>query len=197
MKAGKILSIILGILFLSSRSNKWVKSDIRLNPPSKIRVVVLPVFNDIRITHIKDIHSLADMKKPVENEKDVITKEIHLIIRNLTRFLENHLKKSRFFNVVSSISVRSELEEMRLCFSTYPLTAEQLEILGRALNADAVLETRLLGYGKVKKKWIVLLIGIGMIEGIVQGIAAYEIADNKWVAAAVAGEEIIQELVTW
>jgi hypothetical protein len=62
---------------------------------------------------------------------------------------------------------------------------------------DFVLKTKLTGYGKIKRSWVLYLIGSGVVEGVVEGAVAFSVSDNPWVALGVGGEEILQEVVTW
>ena len=56
---------------------------------------------------------------------------------------------------------------------------------------------RLSGYGHLKNKWVVYLIGTGVAEGVVEGAVVGGATANVWVGTAVALEEIGQEILTW
>jgi len=55
----------------------------------------------------------------------------------------------------------------------------------------------LTGYGSIKQEWKNVLIETGIAEGILQGIAVGAATQNPWLGAAVAGEEITSEYLTW
>lgn len=76
-------------------------------------------------------------------------------------------------------------------------TATDLAHLNLPADVQAVFVVRLSGYGKLKRKWIALLIGSGVAEGLVQGVVVAKAASNPWVGAAVALEEIVQEVLVW
>lgn len=115
----------------------------------------------------------------------------------LTASLETKLSDNYLFEVVPDSAVFAELREMNICVSTCEITSAQAKLLGRRLGADAVLSTKLSGYGRVKKKWITLLIASGVIEGGMQGVIAAKLVHNTWVAVGIAAEEVTQEVVTW
>jgi hypothetical protein len=77
------------------------------------------------------------------------------------------------------------------------LTAAQIEELGEILKAQAILVTKVAGYGKIKRKWLVYLIASGVVEGAVDGVLVAAVGASPWVVAGVVAEEILQEAVTW
>ncbi|MBI3553626.1 MAG: hypothetical protein HY077_14105 [Elusimicrobia bacterium] len=70
------------------------------------------------------------------------------------------------------------------------------EVVASTMDAQAVLAVEVGGYGKIKKKWLVWLIGAGLIEGTAQGVAVAQVA-GPWAAVGIAAEEIVQEALTW
>lgn len=66
-----------------------------------------------------------------------------------------------------------------------------------ATRVDAVLDVRISGYGKLKRKWLVYLIGSGIAEGVVQGVVIARVTGAPWAGVAVGTEEIGQEILTW
>jgi hypothetical protein len=77
------------------------------------------------------------------------------------------------------------------------LNTERIKSLGTALNVRAVLVLRLSGYGHLKRRWVVYLIGAGVVEGVVEGAVVGGATKNVWVGLAVGLEEIGQEILTW
>lgn len=64
-------------------------------------------------------------------------------------------------------------------------------------NSSLTLNIELSGYGNIKRKWKLLLIGSGAIEALVQGIVVTAATDNPWLGFAVAAEEMTSEYLTW
>ena len=111
--------------------------------------------------------------------------------------IEKGLCDSYFFEVIPDDRVSQALGTASLQPCDASLSTNQAIAIGRATGAKTILVTRLSGYGKIKKKWLVLLVGSGLMEGAVQGgVAAYAVG-NVWVAVGVAAEEVLQETVTW
>jgi len=46
-------------------------------------------------------------------------------------------------------------------------------------------------------KWVLLMAGTGLIEGVAQGVATAGVTGNPVVGAGVAAEEIVSESLTW
>ncbi len=65
------------------------------------------------------------------------------------------------------------------------------------MDVQALLITKLSGYGKIKKKWVAYMIGTGVVEGVVQGVLVATVVENDWLAVGLAAEEILQEIVVW
>lgn len=63
-------------------------------------------------------------------------------------------------------------------------------------DADAVLDVRIAGYGKVERKWVAWLLGSGLVEGAAQGAALGAVA-GPWAGLGIALEEVAQETLTW
>ncbi len=56
---------------------------------------------------------------------------------------------------------------------------------------------RLTGYGRLKREWIVWLIGSGVGEGVAQGVVVARATANAALGVAAMLEEIGQEVLTW
>jgi len=67
----------------------------------------------------------------------------------------------------------------------------------RRQGADMVLAVDVAGYGRVKRKWILIMAGSGLIEGVAQGVATAGVSGNPLLGAGVAAEEIASESLTW
>ncbi len=119
------------------------------------------------------------------------------ITENMTRSLEVRLKVSPYFEVIPHEQAAEVLAARGVQPPNAPLTAEQINSLGTALNVRAVLVIRLSGYGRLKRRWVVYLIGTGVVEGVVEGAVVGGAAKNVWVGLAVGLEEIGQEILTW
>jgi len=64
-------------------------------------------------------------------------------------------------------------------------------------NSVLTLNIELSGYGNLKRKWKLLLIGSGAVEALAQGIVVTAATDNPWLGFAVATEEMTSEYLTW
>jgi len=67
----------------------------------------------------------------------------------------------------------------------------------KAQGADVLLAVDVAGYGRVKRKWILLMAGSGLVEGVAQGVATASVTGNALLGAGVAAEEVASESLTW
>jgi hypothetical protein len=67
----------------------------------------------------------------------------------------------------------------------------------RRQGADLLLAVDVAGYGQIKRRWVGLLFGSGVIEGISQGVLATHATGNPMLGLGVGAEEITSEGLTW
>lgn len=176
----------------------WPQHGVEINPPRKIRIVVLPVRSEVKIRRLGDIYTVPRSTQPLTGENSLIEAQMAEATKRVAFDLETRLRASYFFEVVAASQTRAALEGLGILSSTVPWTREQSQAVGKALNAPLILNVRLSGYGKIKRKWLFYLIGSGFVEGVFQGaIVGTAAGGNPWVAAGVATEEVLQETLTW
>lgn len=160
-------------------------------------MAVRPILIDVPIHHLRQIRTVAKPPPSAPEEKELIGTEMSAAADAITHDLDGGLGASYFFQVVSDSDVRAALTAEGLSASTAALTGAQVQELGRALDVQAVLETRLAGYGAIKRSWLFYLIGSGLAEGLAQGVAAAAIIGNPWAAVGIGAEEAAQETTEW
>jgi len=69
--------------------------------------------------------------------------------------------------------------------------------LARTQGADLLLAIDVSGYGHIKRRWIVLMVGSGVIEAVTQGVAAADATGNPVLGLGVGAEEMTSEGLTW
>jgi hypothetical protein len=175
----------------------WAGHGVTAYPHEKLRIVVLPVQSDVEITKLKDIGTVSEQAKDIPDEKERIRQQMQKVTEDMTRSLETRLNAGPYFEVVPHEQVAEALSAQGVQSADSSLTSEQIKSLGTALNARAVLVVRLSGYGHLKRRWVVYLIGSGVVEGVVEGTLAGGATRNIWVGLVVGLEEIGQEILTW
>jgi len=78
-----------------------------------------------------------------------------------------------------------------------PVTGSANLSWAREQGVDLVLAVDVAGYGSIKRKWILIMAGTGLVEGVAQGVATASITGNSLLGAGVAAEEIASESLTW
>lgn len=191
---GILLAFLAG---LNTGCATWSKHGVALEK-EKVRLVVLPVQNTLSIKKLSYIQSLpkSEARMPT-NEAERIASQMQAATENIGNCIVSNLDRSFFFQVVPVAEVPPALAALQLDNRSGNLTTNEVMALGKQLNAQAVLTVRLSGYGRIKKKWLFLLIGSGVVEGVTQGAAAAVITTSPWAGVGVAAEEILQETLTW
>lgn len=64
-------------------------------------------------------------------------------------------------------------------------------------DAEIAIHVKLEAYGRVPGKWLVVLVGSGVVEAFAQGFIVERVTRNQWLALAVGAEELTSECVTW
>ncbi len=175
--------------------SSWSRHSVFFEPPRKLRVIVLPVECTVKIKKLKTIRSPKGVAPAPDMEDALVKAEIAGVTEEISKSLETGLNNSYLFEAVPLESTRLVMEAMGLKGSE--LSPGQLKDLARAMNAGLVFKTRLSGYGAIKKKWQLLLLGSGLVEGVVQGVLTYKLLNNKSLAVFIAAEEFAQEALVW
>lgn len=184
------------ILLLSGCAT-WSQHGVALSPEQKFRIAVLPITSTAEIKKLKDIESLSAPLPDSSNEKEIIQARVRAATERMTRLFDGYLNASPYFDVASSLQVQEALTASAPAYPGVPLTLEQTKALGQALDVDALLVIELSSYGQIKRKWLVYLIGSGVVEGIIQGVVVGGATKNAWVGTAVFLEEVLQEALVW
>ncbi len=188
---------VMFISFLLAGCVTWAGHGVTSYPHQKLRIAVLPVQSEVEIKTLKEIETVPESAKEIPDEGERIRQQMQKVTEDMTRSIETRLNASPYFEVVPHEQVAEALAAQALWPANTPLTAEQIKSLGMTLNARAVLVIRLSGYGRLKRRWVVYLIGTGVVEGVVEGAVVGGATKNIWVGLAVAVEEIGQEILTW
>lgn len=188
---------VMVLSFFLTGCATWAGHGVTTHPHEKLRIAVLPVISEVEITKIKDIETVPEQEKEISDEKVRIKQQMEKVTEDMTRSIETRLNASPYFEVVPHEQVAEALAAKAAQPVNVPLTTEQIQSLGMELNAHALLIIRLSGYGHLKNKWVVYLIGTGVVEGVVEGAVVGGATANVWVGMAVALQEIGQEVLTW
>ncbi len=162
----------------------------------RVGIAVLPVEVTAQVNHLADITTLPDSPQiPLTDERIQITAKLEQAGARLEALLNEELSHQPSFAIAGRRKVTSALSQRHT--PDVPLDDALAAGVGRRLGVPMVLRTTLSGYGKLKRRWTVYLIGSGVVEGLVQGLIAARVTNNTWVAVGLAVEEIAQEVLTW
>ncbi len=131
-----------------------------------------------------DVSSLSDIRSVSKsdiknNEQTQIRETLEKVRMNVDACMRNRL---------------SQREGVRMEQGAHSMDEDKMELSwAKERGADLVLAVDVSGYGHVKRKWILLMAGTGLIETVAQGVAAAGVTGNPAVGAGVAAEEIAQE----
>ncbi len=172
----------------------WAAHGLSMRAPKRVRIAVLPVRDATGIKDLRDIESVTT-RADGHAEPERVKERMAAVTAGITRALAVQLAESPYIEVIPPVEVERALTGFSPPLSTAPSTAQAAR-LGAVLNAQALLDVELAGYGKVKRSWLTFLIGTGMVEAVVQGWVVARAASTA-AGTAVALEEAAQELLTW
>lgn len=176
------LSLLLLAVSLSAGCATWPAAG------DRVAVMLAPVAPAARIAHLAELQSAP---APPGDERAAIGRTLDDAAQAIAADLTARLTESRQIELVASASPASPTTAPRE--ASPRAAAETTESpAARPLR----LEVRLVGYGRIERKWLVLLIGSGVVEAAVQGLVVAELAGG-WAGAAVAAEELAQEALVW
>jgi len=152
---------------------------IKGNPHAAIAVT--PVTVSAHVSSLSDIYSVTE--KDTEGEQARIREALEKMRLGVDTFVRNRV---------------GQHEGVRMEQGVHPMDEDKLELLwAKEEGADLVLAVDVAGYGQIKRKWVLLMAGTGLVEGVAQGIATAGVTDNPVIGAGVAAEEIASESLTW
>jgi len=159
----------------------WKSHGVVPTPEGQYRIALLPVRMTARVGHLADLEAVPPPAPAGPAERDRIDAALAEAGERMTREMAARLSDAPPLVLVPLES----------------LAPADPAAFARAADADAALEVKVSGYGKIKRRWVAFLIGSGVVEGIVQGVIAERVLHNTWVAVGVALEEIGSEVLTW
>lgn len=187
-----MLVVSLGIMGCAT----WGNHGIGLTS-AKVPIVMMPVQNTVQIKHLKDIRTVIDSERDATNETEQVAAQMHVAVDDIGRCIVTNLSRSDYFQIIPPEQTEAAVAALDVDLTSGALTTNQIKAIGGQLNAEAVLVVKVSGYGKIQKKWLVLLIGSGVVEGTVQGVVVASATSSPWAGIGIAAEEILQEVLTW
>jgi len=142
-----------------------------------VAIAVTPATASAHVSSLSDIRSATG--NDAKNAQAQIREILEKVRLNVDAYVRNWL---------------SQREGVRMEQGAHPMDEDKVELSwAKERGVDLVLAVDVSGYGRVKRKWILLMAGTGLIEAVAQGVAAAGVTGNPAVGAGVAAEEIAQE----
>jgi len=145
-------------------------------------IAVTPAVASAQVSSLSDIRSMSksDTKN---NEQAQIRETLEKVRLNVDAYMRNWT---------------DQREGVRMQRSAHPMDEDKVELSwAKKRGADLVLAVDVSGYGRVKRRWVLLMAGTGLIEAVAQGVATAGVTGNPVIGAGVAVEEIASESLTW
>ena len=184
-------AVTLALTALLCGCATWSAHGVVADNTGKLRIAVLPVGSEVEIGKLGDITTLPGAVPPADAARQ-IRERMAAVTEGITQALEQQLAASPWLEVVGHEQVATVLGAARL-----PLAPQQLQLLASTLDVQAVLAVQLAGYGQLEHKWVLYMLGSGVVEGVAQGLAVGKASGNAWAGLVVGGEEILQEFLEW
>jgi len=144
-------------------------------------IAVMPVTTSAHVSSLSDIYGVT--KKDTKDEQARIRDALEKVRLGVDACVRNWVDKR---------------EGVRMEQGAHPTDEDEMALSwAKEKGADLVLAVDVSGYGKVERKWVLLMAGTGLVEGVAQGVATAGVTGNPVVGAGVAAEEIASESLTW
>jgi len=171
----------------------WPAHGVRPTPEGTYRIALLPVAVTAHVNRLADLTTVPppgpEGEAGREADGQAIAATLAGVGADMTRTLAEDLAASPVLDPVPP-------ERVAAAAAASGEDADPATV-ARAAGADAALVVDVSGYGRIKRRWLVYLIGSGAVEAVAQGVIAYHVVDNGWVALGVGLEELGSELLTW
>lgn len=186
-----LICILLACLF--SGCATWAQHGVIAEDNNKFRIAVLPIEITAEIGKISDI---TTSPPDAVDENVFIQAQMKIIGEQLTRDLNTRLSESKYIEIIP-IEPSEGVANILTSAAPQAWSNEEFDKFKIGRDVQAVLLVRLVGYGKLKKKWLTYLIGIGVGEAVVQGVLAAKLVGNTSVGIVLAVVEVGQEILVW
>ena len=133
------------------------------------------------------VHKLSDIQSAgstarAADDKAQLRRDLASVRTSVDASLRGWLHQQQGVHPVGEIPV-----------GTLAVTLDQAKRQG----AELLLAVDVSGYGHIKSRWIVLMVGSGFIEAVTQGVAAADATGNPALGLGVGAEEMTSEGLTW
>lgn len=192
MRSPPALAPILAALFLAASlfgCASWQAHGVVPGPEGRYRIVLLPVKVTAGPRHLADLETVEGPPPEGAAERARIAAALDTAGERLEAALRERVAG------VPDLALVDAAATARARAAAGP--GADPAAVARAAGADAALTVTLAGYGRLPRRWVGYLIGSGVVEGVVQGVAAQKVLGNLWLSLGVAAEEIASEVLTW
>lgn len=173
----------------------WSKHGVALEG-QKLRVAVLPVRFAFEVTKLKRIESVTNEVADGTNRQAQIAAAVRGVESHITDSIQRGLTNSYFFVPVPRAEVERALADAGITNTSARLTTNQVQQLGSNLNAQTVLQTKIVGYGAIKKSWLWWLTGWAFAESAFDGLVVGGASGSPLAGIGLAAETFGQEMIT-
>lgn len=189
-------SLLFVIVFFAGCAT-WSQHRVAPEVSGKFRIALFPIQSEIKITQLKTIRTVPKETLSSPNEALLAQEEFKKTMQQMNKALEEKLIQSGRFELLSSATVEQALAELGISTAAKKLNQQELNVISEKLNVRALLFVKLVGYGKIKKSWVLWLIGSSIPEAVAQGFLTVQATGNQWAAIGIAAEDVLQEIVQW
>jgi len=158
-----------------------------------LKVLVAPVKMAVTIKTMKDIGEATDA---VPQDEGALREKIARIENRTSSALSETLRGYGQFEVLDDVRPGETffLDGKRRFLNR--LSSETISAAAPS-GADVVVAVKISGYGRIKKEWVALLIGSGVLEGFFHGALLLKATSQTSLAIGAALGEIASESVRW
>ncbi len=181
----------------------WRERGVAVHPPRKLRIAVVPVARDFKLSKLSSIETVPeglDLREiPKEKQKEMAERAMAAALTWIRQRLEERFSRTYAFEVIADSDVLAALRQEGLSPESdlWNLRPSTIKGLAQGLKADVILKSRLAGYGAVKAIWLAGVMAADYAENGVTGFAVAAASGNVWAGIGTGALETLADTVKW
>jgi hypothetical protein len=181
----------------------WNAHGVAVRPPRKLRVAILPITQDFKLSKLSSIETIPKGLDPSttsqEEQKKMAEKAMAADLIWLRRSLGERFSRTYAYEVVPDSEALTALQREGLSpeSALWELKPAKMKSLAQRMKADVILKSRLDGYGKLKSLWLAGVMTADYAENGVTGFAVAAASGNPWAGIGTGVLETVLDTVKW
>ncbi len=181
----------------------WSAHGVSVRPPRKLRVAILPVTQDFKLSKLSSIETIPQgldlSHMPPAEQKKMTEKAMAADLVWIRQSLDERFSRTYAYEVLPDSEVLEGLRQEGLSPESdlWGLKPAKMKSLAQRMKVDVILKSRLGGYGKLKSVWLAGVMAADYAENGVTGFAVAAASGNPWAGIGTGALETVLDTVKW